>query len=67
MPSTGTPEPGGLNWYQVVDFIKLIIQNKNVVGFDIMELCPNKSNKGPDFFTAKLYYKILSHVFSKNK
>jgi len=67
MPSTGTPEPGGLNWYQVVNFIKLVIQNKNVVGFDIMELCPNKNNKGPDFLAAKLYYKIISHVFSKNK
>lgn len=65
MPSTGTPEPGGLYWYQVVDFIKLVIQNKNVVGFDIMELCPIKNNKGPDFLAAKLYYKILSEVFNK--
>jgi agmatinase len=65
MPSTGTPEPGGLNWYQVIDFIKLVIKNNNVVGFDIMELCPNKINKGPDFLAAKLYYKILSLVFNK--
>lgn len=65
MPSTGTPEPGGLNWYQVVDFIKLVIKNNTVVGFDIMELCPNKINKGPDFLAAKLYYKILSLVFNK--
>jgi len=65
MPSTGTPEPGGLNWYHVIDFIKLVIKNKNVVGFDIMELCPNKANKAPDFLAAKLYYKILSLVFTK--
>jgi len=65
MPSTGTPEPGGLNWYQVINFIKLVVENKNVVGFDIMELCPNKVNKGPDFLAAKLYYKILSEVFNK--
>jgi agmatinase len=65
MPSTGTPEPGGLNWYHIIDFIKLVIKNKNVVGFDIMELCPNKANKAPDFLAAKLYYKILSHVFTK--
>lgn len=65
MPSTGTPEPGGLNWYHVIDFIKLVVQNRNVVGFDIMELCPNKNNKGPDFLAAKLYYKILSHVFKQ--
>ncbi len=66
MPSTGTPEPGGLNWFQVVDFIKLVVQHKNVVGFDIMELCPNKSNKAPDFLAAKLYYKILSYVFNNS-
>jgi agmatinase len=65
MPSTGTPEPGGLNWYHVNDFIKLVVKNKNVVGFDIMELCPNKNNRGPDFLAAKLYYKILSYVFNK--
>ncbi|OFX82804.1 MAG: agmatinase [Bacteroidetes bacterium GWF2_33_16] len=65
MPSTGTPEPGGLNWFQIVDFIRLVAQHKNIVGFDIMELCPNKVNKGPDFLAAKLYYKILSYVFNK--
>lgn len=65
MPSTGTPEPGGLNWYQVVNFIKKVVEKRNVVGFDIMELCPNKNNKGPDFLAAKLYYRILSDVFNK--
>jgi len=65
MPSTGTPEPGGLNWFHVVDFIRLVSQHKNIVGFDIMELCPNKNNRGPDFLAAKLYYKILSYIFSK--
>jgi len=65
MPSTGTPEPGGLNWFQVIDFIRMVVHNKNVVGFDIMELCPNKNNRGPDFLAAKLYYKILSYVFKK--
>ncbi len=66
MPSTGTPEPGGLTWYQVVNFIKLVAENKNIVGFDIMELCPNENNKAPDFLAAKLYYKILSYVFASN-
>jgi len=65
MPSTGTPEPGGLTWYQVVDFIKLVAAKRNIVGFDIMELCPNENNKAPDFLAAKLYYKILSYVFNK--
>lgn len=67
MPSTGTPEPGGLTWYQVVNFIKLVASNKTIVGFDIMELCPNENNKAPDFLAAKLYYKILSYVFANPK
>lgn len=67
MPSTGTPEPGGLTWYQVVDFIKLVAAKRNIVGFDIMELCPNENNKAPDFLAAKLYYKILSYVFANPK
>ena len=67
MPSTGTPEPGGLTWYQVVNFIKLVAANKSIVGFDIMELCPNENNKAPDFLAAKLYYKILSYVFANPK
>ena len=65
MPSTGTPEPGGLFWGQVIDFLKLVVDNKKVVGFDMMELCPSRHNKAPDFLAAKLYYKILSYVFAK--
>ena len=65
MPSTGTPEPGGLFWGQVIDFLKLVVNNKKVVGFDMMELCPSSHNKAPDFLAAKLYYKILSYVFAK--
>jgi len=66
MPSTGTPEPGGLDWYSIIDSIKLIVKNKNVVGFDIVELCPNPVNKAPDFLAAKLYYKILSYIFAED-
>jgi agmatinase len=63
MPSTGTPEPGGMLWYQVVSFLKQIFLNKEVVGFDIVELCPNKINKASDFLMAKLYYKLLSYKY----
>lgn len=63
MPSTGTPEPGGLLWYETLDFLKQVFEEKNVVGFDIVELCPNKDNKAPDFLAAKLYYKMLSYKF----
>ena len=63
MPSTGTPEPGGLFWYETLDFIKQVFKEKNVVGFDIVELCPNKIDKSSDFLAAKLYYKMLSYKF----
>lgn len=63
LPSTGTPEPGGLFWYETLDFIKTIFKKKNVVGFDIVELCPNSAEKSSDFLAAKLYYKMLSYKF----
>jgi len=67
MPSTGTPEPGGLFWYETLEFLKLIFKKKNVVGFDIVELCPNKEEKSSDFLAAKLYYKMLSYKFKYEK
>lgn len=63
MPSTGTPEPGGLFWYETLDFLKQVFREKNVVGFDIVELCPNSNDKSSDFLAAKLYYKMLSYKF----
>lgn len=63
MPSTGTPEPGGLLWYETLDFLRQVFEEKNVVGFDIVELCPNKDEKSSDFLVAKLYYKMLSYKF----
>jgi len=63
MPSTGTPEPGGMGWYQMLDFLSRVFADKNVVGFDIVELCPNQISKASDFLAAKLYYKMLSYKF----
>lgn len=63
MPSTGTPEPGGLFWYETLEFIKMMFKKKNVVGFDIVELCPNEQEKSSDFLAAKLYYKMLSYKY----
>ncbi len=63
MPSTGTPEPGGLFYYETLDFLKLVFKEKNVVGFDLVELCPNQVDKSSDFLAAKLYYKMLSYKF----
>lgn len=66
MPSTGTPEPGGLFYYETLDFLKRVFEAKNVVGFDIVELCPNSTEKSADFLAAKLYYKMLSYKFASN-
>lgn len=63
MPATGTPEPGGMLWYETLDFLRLVFAEKNVVGFDIVELCPLGDEKSSDFLAAKLYYKMLSYKF----
>ncbi|MFH1255539.1 MAG: agmatinase [bacterium] len=63
LPSTGTPEPGGLGWYQVLGFLKKVVEEKKVVGFDVVELCPNKNEKSSDFLAAKLIYKLLSYIY----
>jgi agmatinase len=64
MPSTGTPEPGGLLYYETLEFLKKVFKERNVVGFDMVELCPNSKEKSSDFLAAKLYYKMLSYKFS---
>lgn len=65
MASTGTPEPGGLGWWKTLEFLGKTIQEKNLVGFDVVELCPNPNNKAPDMLAAQLIYKILSYHFDK--
>ena len=67
MPSTGTPEPGGMFWYEVLGFLKAVAMRREIVGFDVVELCPNAANKGPDFLAAKLVYKLLSYRFELRK
>ncbi|WP_139956851.1 agmatinase [Flavicella sediminum] len=62
-PATGTPEPGGLFWYETLEFLQRLFNEKNVVGFDMVELCPNEVLKNSDFLAAKLYYKMLSYKF----
>jgi len=64
LPSTGTPEPGGLDWYTVLKLLKEVVKKKNVVGLDVVELAPTQE-KSSDFLAAKLVYKILSYKFNK--
>jgi agmatinase len=64
MPSTGTPEPGGMSWQQLIDLIKLLCARKNVVAADIVELSPIANLHAPDFLAAKLLYKIIGYRFA---
>jgi agmatinase len=64
MPSTGTPEPGGPSYFELLHFMRDVINARNVVGFDIVELCPSATNKAPDFIAAKIIYQLLSYRFA---
>jgi len=66
MPATGTPEPGGLSWYQALNILKIICKNSNIVGADINELSPIKKIDSYNFTAAKLIYKIISYSILKN-
>lgn len=66
-PSTGTPEPGGLGWYDVLGIIETVAKNRKIVSMDVNELLPNPLNKAPDFAAAKLIYRTLSMIFSEEK
>ncbi len=61
MPAVGTPEPGGLYWYQVLYFLQDVFASRRVVGADIVELSPIPGNHAPDFFAAKLAYKLIGY------
>jgi agmatinase len=63
MPSTGTPEPGGPGYFELMHFLRYVAENKNIAGFDVVELCPSPINKAPDFIAAKVIYQLLSYIF----
>lgn len=63
VPSTGTPEPGGLYWYETLELLKMLAEEKDLIGFDVVELCPDPSAKASDFLAAKLIYQLLAYKF----
>jgi agmatinase len=65
MPSVGTPEPGGLLWYDTLSLLKTICEKKCLVGFDVVELCPQPGGIASNFTAAKLIYKLLSYKFAQ--
>ena len=67
LPQTGTPEPGGLGWYQVLNFLRCLMIKKEVIGMDVVELAPVKNQHSADFMIAKLIYKMIGYWFTSQK
>lgn len=67
MPAVGTPEPGGIGWYETLDLLREVSKDKKIVGFDVVELCPIKGQVSSDFMAAKLIYRLLGYVFPIKK
>jgi agmatinase len=65
IPSTGTPEPGGPEYFEIMHFLREVVSRRNVVGFDVVELCPSPVNKTSDFVAAKIIYQLLSYIFAQ--
>ena len=64
MPATGTPEPGGLSWYEMLALLRATIASRTVVACDVVELSPLPGLMAPNFLCAKLVYKILAYRFA---
>ena len=68
MPAVGTPEPGGLDWFEVVDILRDVMRSDcNIVGFDIMELSPLPGIVAPDFLAARLCYRMMGWILAKRE
>lgn len=62
MPSVGTPEPGGIGWYETLGLLRAVAKKRNVIGADIVELAPIPGMVAPDFLAAKLAYKLIGYA-----
>ena len=67
VPSTGTPEPGGLDWQTLLDLLGAVGRSKKIVGADIVELLPRDGFHAADFLCAKLAYKIIAYAFNSQR
>jgi agmatinase len=67
VPSTGTPEPGGIGWYETLSLLREVSRDRKIVGFDVVELCPVPGSVASDFLAAKLVYRLLGYVFPAKK
>lgn len=62
MPATGTPEPGGLNWHQIISALESVVHNRKVIGFDVVELAPIKGFHAADYTAARLVYDLMGII-----
>ncbi len=62
LPGTGTPEPGGLDWFEVSDLIGAVADSRRIVGFDVVELAPLAGNVASDFLAARVTYRMIGHM-----
>jgi agmatinase len=63
MPAVGTPEPGGLSWYETLALLRAAFARRRVIGCDLVELCPIPGMVSPNFLCAKLAYKMITYRF----
>ncbi|GAB4537223.1 MAG: agmatinase [Pleurocapsa sp.] len=64
LPGVGTPEPGGLNWYELIQFLRTVFTKHQVIGCDVMELAPLSDSVVSEFTAAKLVYKLIGYQYS---
>ena len=67
VPCTGTPEPGGLQWYPTLAFLRRLCAERTVIGMDVMELAPDRTHVASDFLVARLIYKILGFIQASDR
>jgi len=67
LPGTGTPEPGGLEWYETNDLIAAVAAKKRIVGFDVVELAPLPGNVASDFLAARITYRMIGHMLKSQR
>ena len=67
LPATGTPEPGGLGWYEVNELVRRLARSRRIVGFDVVELLPLPGEHASDFIAAKLVHRVLAEVFAARR
>ena len=65
LPATGTPEPGGLDWYEAVDLLRAVSERSRIVGFDVVELSPLAGHVASDFLAARLVYRLIGLALAR--